>query len=210
MAEAILNTDMITKPLLPLRGLLVLPGMLVNVDVGREKSMIAVREAMNTDKRIILAAQKDASRSEITAADICSWGVVAEVKQQLQLPNGAIRILVEGLQRVQLSEVTEVHQNDSDYFVGQGMLRASIAGDGTEEEALRRLLLEAFEQWVLVTKKINADVVQAFKAQPDTGRVADMMCGYLPISLEEKEKVLETVAVNERLRYLYGLSLIHI
>ena len=205
MAEAILNTDMITKSLLPLRGLLVLPGMLVNVDVGREKSMIAVREAMNTDKRIILAAQKDASRSEITAADICSWGVVAEVKQQLQLPNGAIRILVEGLQRVQLSEVTEVHQNDSDYFVGQGMLRASIAGDGTEEEALRRLLLEAFEQWVLVTKKINADVVQAFKAQPDTGRVADMMCGYLPISLEEKEKVLETVAVNERLRYLYGL-----
>ena len=205
MAEAILNTDMITKPLLPLRGLLVLPGMLVNVDVGREKSMIAVREAMNTDKRIILAAQKDASRSEITAADICSWGVVAEVKQQLQLPNGAIRILVEGLQRMQLSEVTEVHQNDSDYFVGQGMLRASIAGDGTEEEALRRLLLEAFEQWVLVTKKINADVVQAFKAQPDTGRVADMMCGYLPISLEEKEKVLETVAVNERLRYLYGL-----
>ena len=205
MAEAILNTEMITKPLLPLRGLLVLPGMLVNVDVGREKSMIAVREAMNTDKRIILAAQKDASRSEITAADICSWGVVAEVKQQLQLPNGAIRILVEGLQRVQLSEVTEVHQNDSDYFVGQGMLRASIAGDGTEEEALRRLLLEAFEQWVLVTKKINADVVQAFKAQPDTGRVADMMCGYLPISLEEKEKVLETVAVNERLRYLYGL-----
>ena len=205
MAEAILNTDMITKPLLPLRGLLVLPGMLVNVDVGREKSMIAVREAMNTDKRIILAAQKDASRSEITAADICSWGVVAEVKQQLQLPNGAIRILVEGLQRVQLSEVTEVHQNDSDYFVGQGMLRASIAGDGTEEEALRRLLLEAFEQWVLVTKKINAEVVQSFKAQPDTGRVADMMCGYLPISLEEKEKVLETVAVNERLRYLYGL-----
>ena len=205
MAEAIMNTEMVTKPLLPLRGLLVLPGMLVNVDVGREKSMIAVREAMNTDKRIILAAQKDASRSEITAADICSWGVVAEVKQQLQLPNGAIRILVEGLQRVQLSEVTEVHQNDSDYFVGQGMLRASIAGDGTEEEALRRLLLEAFEQWVLVTKKINADVVQAFKAQPDTGRVADMMCGYLPISLEEKEKVLETVAVNERLRYLYGL-----
>ena len=205
MAEAIMNTEMVTMPLLPLRGLLVLPGMLVNVDVGREKSMIAVREAMNTDKRIILAAQKDASRSEITAADICSWGVVAEVKQQLQLPNGAIRILVEGLQRVQLSEVTEVHQNDSDYFVGQGMLRASIAGDGTEEEALRRLLLEAFEQWVLVTKKINADVVQAFKAQPDTGRVADMMCGYLPISLEEKEKVLETVAVNERLRYLYGL-----
>ena len=205
MAEAIMNTEMVTMPLLPLRGLLVLPGMLVNVDVGREKSMAAVRAVMDVDKKIILAAQKDASRSEVTTADIHAWGVVAEVKQQLQLPSGALRILVEGLDRVQLSNITEVHQNDSDYFVGQGMLQASVAGDATDEEALRRLLLDAFEQWVLVTKKINAEVVQAFKAQPDTGRVADMMCGYLPISLEEKEKVLEATVVNERLRYLYEL-----
>ena len=81
----------------------------------------------------------------------------------------------------------------------------SVAGDGTEAEALRRLLLEAFEQWVLLTKKINAEVIQAFKAQPDTGKVADMMCGYLPISLEEMEKTLETAVVNERLRYLFEL-----
>lgn len=205
MAEAILNTEMITKPLLPLRGLLVLPGMLVNVDVGREKSMAAVRAVMDVDKKIILAAQKDANRSDITTADIYGWGVVAEVKQQLQLPSGAMRILVEGAQRVQLSDVTEVHQNDSDFFIGQGSIMASYAGDPTEEEALRRLLLDAFEQWVLVTKKINAEVVQAFKSQPDTGRVADMMCGYLPISIEEKEKVLETTDVNVRLRYLYEL-----
>lgn len=205
MAEAIVNTEMITKPLLPLRGLLVLPGMLVNVDVGREKSMAAVRAVMDTDKKIILAAQRDANRSDITTADIYGWGVVAEVKQQLQLPSGAMRILVEGAQRVQLSDVTEVHQNDSDFFIGQGSIMASYAGDPTEEEALRRLLLDAFEQWVLVTKKINAEVVQAFKSQPDTGRVADMMCGYLPISIEEKEKVLETTDVNVRLRYLYEL-----
>lgn len=205
MAEAIVNTEMITKPLLPLRGLLVLPGMLVNVDVGREKSMAAVRAVMDTDKKIILAAQRDANLSDITTADIYGWGVVAEVKQQLQLPSGAMRILVEGAQRVQLSDVTEVHQNDSDFFIGQGSIMASFAGDPTEEEALRRLLLDAFEQWVLVTKKINAEVVQAFKSQPDTGRVADMMCGYLPISIEEKEKVLETIDVNVRLRYLYEL-----
>lgn len=205
MAEAIVNTEMITKPLLPLRGLLVLPGMLVNVDVGREKSMAAVRAVMDTDKKIILAAQRDANRSDITTADIYGWGVVAEVKQQLQLPSGAMRILVEGAQRVQLSDVTEVHQNNSDFFIGQGSIMASLAGDPTEEEALRRLLLDAFEQWVLVTKKINAEVVQAFKSQPDTGRVADMMCGYLPISIEEKEKVLETTDVNVRLRYLYEL-----
>ena len=106
MAEAIVNTEMITKPLSPLRGLLVLPGMLVNVDVGREKSMAAVRAVMDTDKKIILAAQRDANRSDITTADIYGWGVVAEVKQQLQLPSGAMRILVEGAQRVQLSDVT--------------------------------------------------------------------------------------------------------
>ena len=107
MAEAIMNTtEMITMPLLPLRGLLVLPGMLVNVDVGREKSMAAVRAVMDVDKKIILAAQKDASRSEVTTADIQAWGVVAEVKQQLQLPSGALRILVEGLERVQLCNIT--------------------------------------------------------------------------------------------------------
>ena len=205
MGEAINSTAMITKPLLPLRGLLVLPGMLVNVDVGREKSMAAVRAVMDADKKIILTAQRDANRSDITTEDLYGWGVVAEVKQQLQLPSGAMRILVEGLDRIQLSQVTEVHQNDSDFFVGQGDIVLGIAGDATEEEALRRLLLESFEQWVLVTKKINAEVVQAFKAQPDTGKVADMMTGYLPISLEEKEKVLEQALINERLRYLYEL-----
>lgn len=206
MAEIMENkNNLLTMPLLALRGLLVLPGMLVNVDVGRDKSMAAVRAVMEGDKRIILAAQKDAAQAEVTAADLYSWGVVAEIKQQLTLPSGAMRLLVEGLERVQLSNVAEVHQNDSDFFVGQGFIINSIAGDVTDETALRRLLLDAFENWVLVTKKINADVVQAFKAQPDTGRVADMMTGYLPISLEEKEQILETADINGRLRYLYEI-----
>lgn len=206
MAEIMENkNNLLTMPLLALRGLLVLPGMLVNVDVGRDKSMAAVRAVMEGDKRIILTAQKDAAQAEVTAADLYSWGVVAEIKQQLTLPSGAMRLLVEGLERVQLSNVAEVHQNDSDFFVGQGFVINSIAGDVTEETALRRLLLDAFENWVLVTKKINVDVVQAFKAQPDTGRVADMMTGYLPISLEEKEQILETADINGRLRYLYEI-----
>ena len=92
MGEAINSTAMIKKPLLPLRGLLVLPGMLVNVDVGREKSMAAVRAVMDADKKIILTAQRDANRSDITTEDLYGWGVVAEVKQQLQLPSGAMRI----------------------------------------------------------------------------------------------------------------------
>lgn len=206
MAEIMENeNNLLTMPLLALRGLLVLPGMLVNVDVGRDKSMAAVRAVMEKDKRIILTVQKDAAQAEFTAADLYSWGVVAEIKQQLTLPSGAMRLLVEGLARVRLSNVAEVHQNDSDFFVGQGYVVNSIAGDAAEETALRRLLLDAFENWVLVTKKINADVVQAFKAQPDTGRVADMMTGYLPVSLEEKEQILEIADINSRLHYLYEL-----
>lgn len=197
--------NLLTKPLLPLRGLVILPGMLVNVDVGRDKSMAAVKAVLDDDKKILLAAQKDASRADISAEDLHGWGVLAEIKQQLNLPSGAMRLLVEGLARVRLSEVTETCQDGGDYFVGQGELVPSAAGDATEAEALRRLLLEAFENWVLLTKKINAEVVQAFKSQPDTGRVADMITGYLPVSLEEKQRVLEMPAVNERLRYLYEL-----
>ncbi len=200
MAETLL-----TKPLLPLRGLVILPGMLVNVDVGRDKSMAAVKAAMDDDKRIFLAAQRDASRADVSAADLHDWGVLAEIKQQLSLPSGAVRLLVEGLERVRLADVTEIRLDNSDYFVGQGAVVPSAAGDATEAEALRRLLLDAFEKWVLLTKKINIEVVQAFKTQPDTGRVADMITGYLPVSLDEKERVLESFAVNERLRYLYEL-----
>ncbi|MDO4920461.1 MAG: endopeptidase La [Phascolarctobacterium sp.] len=196
---------LLTKPLLPLRGLVILPGMLVNVDVGRDKSMAAVKAALDEDKRILLAAQKDAARADINVSDLYNWGVLAEIKQQLTLPSGAMRLLVEGLERVRLTDVTEVSRDNEDYFVGQGEIAPSVAGDAAEAEALRRLLLEAFENWVLLTKKINAEVVQAFKAQPDTGRVADMITGYLPVSLQEKERVLETAAVNERLRYLYEL-----
>ena len=92
MGEAMIDTEMITKPLLPLRGLLVLPGMMVNVDVGREKSMAAVRAVMEGEKKIILTAQKDVNINDVTTADLFGWGVLAEVKQQLQLPSGAMRI----------------------------------------------------------------------------------------------------------------------
>ncbi len=197
--------ELLTKPLLALRGLVVLPGMLVNIDVGRDKSMAAVRVAAENDSKIILTAQRDMEQNEVTAEDLCAWGVLADIKQEIQLPSGAMRLLVEGVGRVKLSSVTEVHQNDSDYFVGQGEIVPSVRGDVTEEAALRRLLLETFEQWVALTKKINGEIVHSFKAQPDSGRVADMMAGYLPLSLNNKEELLEQVDVNLRMRYLYEL-----
>jgi ATP-dependent Lon protease len=197
--------ELFTKPLLALRGLVVLPSMLVNIDVGRDKSMAAVRVAAENDSKIILTAQRDMEQNEVTAEDLCAWGVLADIKQEIQLPSGAMRLLVEGVGRVKLSSVTEVHQNDSDYFVAQGEIVPSVRGDATEEAALRRLLLETFEQWVALTKKINGEIVHSFKAQPDSGRVADMMAGYLPLSLNNKEELLEQVDVNLRMRYLYEL-----
>lgn len=201
-----MEENFLTNAILPLRGLLILPGMIANVDVGRDKSLAAIRVASAEDNKILLVTQKDPNVAEITKEDLYDWGVLAEIKQQLQLPNGAIRLLVEGLQRVQLTEVNDVQQeDDSDYFVGQGKVVLSIAENSAECDAVMRLLLEEFESWSVVSKKVNPEVVQSFKAEPDYGRAADMMAGYLPLSLEEKETLLETVEVKARLRSLYEL-----
>ena len=197
--------EIMTKPVLALRGVLILPGMIANVDVGREKSIAAVDAAMETGKQILLVGQKDSAKEEIELDALYDFGILAEIKQQLQLPSGAVRVLVEGLERIQLTDITEVHQNEKDFLVGQYELVESIAKDNVETAALRRLLLEAFEQWVMITKKVNPDTVEAFKTQADVGRVADMITGYLPIALTEKERLLETADINDRLRLLYEI-----
>lgn len=192
------------KPLLALRGMMVLPGMIINLDIGRDKSMNAVETVMNNDRMILLVTQKDASVTDITADDLYKFGVLAEVKQELRLPNGAIRILVEGLERVEILEVRDADQPKS-YFTGEARIIRRQHEEDAETAALRRLLIEAFEQWILLTKKVNAEVLQTFKSQPDSGKVADLITGYLPVSLEEKETLLETGEVKKRLRMLYEI-----
>lgn len=196
--------DITIKPLLALRGMMVLPGMIINLDIGRDKSMNAVETVMNNDRMILLVTQKDASVTDITADDLYKFGVLAEVKQELRLPNGALRILVEGLERVEIIEVRDADQPKS-YFTGEARIIRREHKEDAETAALRRLLIEAFEQWILLTKKVNAEVLQTFNSQPDSGRVADMITGYLPVSLEEKETLLETGEVKKRLRMLYEI-----
>lgn len=205
-----MSEELLTIPLLALRGMVILPGMITNIDIGRDKSIAAVNAVignavMGAEKKILLAAQKDASMTEITAADVYMFAVLAQIKQQVRLPNGAVRLLVEGLERVQLTDVTEVHYKDRDYFVGQGRIMSAAQDSSVETEALRRLLLEAFEKWALLTKKAGGEVVQALKEQSDAGRVADMMTGYLMLSLPEKQQLLETVDVQLRLHLLYEM-----
>lgn len=195
----------ITKPLLALRGVLIFPGMIANLDVGREKSIAAIDAAEGTDKQIILVGQKQAEQENVVADDLYEWGVLANIKQRLQLPNGAVRLLVEGLERVHVLNAVEVHENEQDFFVGEVEVVPADDAVDAEAEGLRRLLLDAFEQWVLLTKKVNPDTVQSLKSRTDLSKVPDIIVGYLPLALTEKEELLEMAPLKLRLRKLYEI-----
>lgn len=195
----------ITKPLLALRGVLIFPGMIVNLDVGREKSIAAIDAAEATDKQIILVGQKQPEQENVAADDLYEWGVLANIKQRLQLPNGAVRLLVEGLERVHVLNAAEVHENEQEFFVGEVEVVPADDAVDAEAEGLRRLLLDAFEQWVLLTKKVNPDTVQSLKSRTDLSKVPDIIVGYLPLALTEKEELLEMAPLKLRLRKLYEI-----
>lgn len=195
----------ITKPLLALRGVLIFPGMIANLDVGREKSIAAIDAAEATDKQIILVGQKQPEQENVAADDLYEWGVLANIKQKLQLPNGAVRLLVEGLERVHVLHAADVHDNERDFFVGEVEIVPADDAVDAEAEGLRRLLLDAFEQWVLLTKKVNPDTVQSLKSRADVSKVPDIIVGYLPLSLTEKEELLEMAPLKLRLRKLYEI-----
>lgn len=195
----------ITKPLLALRGVLIFPGMIANLDVGREKSIAAIDAAEATDKQIILVGQKQPEQENVAADDLYEWGVLANIKQKLQLPNGAVRLLVEGLERVHVLNAAEVHENEQEFFVGEVEVVPADDAVDAEAEGLRRLLLDAFEQWVLLTKKVNPDTVQSLKSRADVSKVPDIIVGYLPLSLTEKEELLEMAPLKLRLRKLYEI-----
>lgn len=190
-------------PLLPLRGMLVFPGMIINLDVGRERSVHSVEAAMAADKQILLVAQKEAVTMEPGQQDLFKYGVIAEIKQLLKLPSGALRILVEGLTRAEIESVIEAPTIDT-YFQANTLPVESIIRSDNEVEALRRMLIENFEQWIIASKKVNSEVLLTFKDQIDPCRVSDMIAGYLSISIEEKEQILEAIDVKERMNKLYN------
>ncbi len=188
-------------PLLPLRGMLVFPGMIINLDVGRDRSIKAVESAMAINRKILLVTQREAGTIEPSESDLFTYGVIAEIKQLLKLPNGALRILVEGLSR---AKIEAVRDNKEIYFEAEVQEIASMIVDSNEVEALKRMLIETFEQWILASKKITSEVLLTFKDQPDPGRIADMIAGYLTIGVDEKESVLEAIDVKDRMNLLYS------
>ena len=190
-------------PLLALRGIIVFPGMTVNLDVGRDKSINAVNAAMQLDKKILLVTQLDAETADPKREELYNYGVVAEIKQLLKLPSGAIRILIQGLERAELTSLIDAPFKDT-YLEGFAMPVASVEPEeNSETEAMRRVLLQSFEKWLVTGKKVTTEVMLNFKNITTAGEIADIIAGYLTISIDEKEELLELADVKERMHKLH-------
>lgn len=190
-------------PLLALRGIIVFPGMTVNLDVGRDKSINAVNAAMQLDKKILLVTQRDAETADPKREELYNYGVVAEIKQLLKLPSGAIRILIQGLERAELTSLIDAPFKDT-YLEGFAMPVASVEPEeNSETEAMRRVLLQSFEKWLVTAKKVTTEVMLNFKNITTAGEIADIIAGYLTISIDEKEELLELADVKERMHKLH-------
>lgn len=194
--------ELLTRPLLPLRGIIVFPGVVTNIDVGREKSMHAVEAAMNRDKLLYVTTQKDASVQDAVPSDLYEVGVVVEIKQMLRLPNGGMRILVEGLSRVVYTAIDDAITRTG-CFVGTAKGLPDVLTLDLETGALERLLRETFEQWVLNNKKVSVEVMEGFRAERNLSRLTDLIANTVNLDIAFKQKLLATADVKQRIRELY-------
>ncbi|AEH46988.1 ATP-dependent protease La [Parageobacillus thermoglucosidasius NBRC 107763] len=181
-------------PLLPLRGLLVFPTMVLHLDVGREKSVRALEKAMVEDHIILLISQKDVSIDEPDMDDLYKMGTLARVKQLLKLPNGTFRVLVEGIARAIITEIV----SEEPYFMVKAEKFVDRTTKDLEDEALKRTMLEYFEQYINLSKRLSADIYASIADIDEPGRMADIIASHLPLKLEEKQRILETIDVKER------------
>ena len=189
-----------TYPVLPLRDIVVFPHMIVPLFVGREKSVRALEAVMESDSPILLAAQKDAAIDEPTEEGIFRAGVLANVLQLLKLPDGTVKVLVEGRERV---EITDFVPHD-DHFMAEARVLDETMGDEATVAALVRTVTEEFERYVKVRKNIPEEVVTAVSEASEPGKLADLVAGHMGIDLERKQDLLDTLEVAARLEKIYG------
>lgn len=188
-------------PLLPLRGLLVYPSMVLHLDVGREKSVQALEQSMMDDNEIFLVSQKEVNIDEPSQDDLYTIGTVARVKQMVKLPNGTNRVLVEGLFRASIENLS-----DDEEFYHADIIKIEDEHEGeNEEEALMRTLMDQFEKFVKVSKKVSQETYNTVSDIDEPSHMADMVASHLPIKLKEKQMVLETSNVKDRLQKLVDM-----
>ncbi|HEX8887297.1 MAG TPA: endopeptidase La [Noviherbaspirillum sp.] len=187
-------------PLLPLRDVVVFPHMVIPLFVGRPKSIKALEAAMEQGKSIMLAAQKAAAKDEPSAEDIYEIGCIANILQMLKLPDGTVKVLVEGAQRARIHKITEL---DS-HFTAELTPVESEPGDEAEVEAMRRAIVQQFDQYVKLNKKIPPEILTSLAGIDDAGRLADTIAAHLPLKLEQKQVILEIFDVAKRHEHLLG------
>jgi ATP-dependent Lon protease len=197
MAE-IQSPNLDNLPLLPLRDVVVFPHMVIPLFVGRAKSIKALEAAMESSKSIMLVAQRNASKDDPVADDIYEIGCVSNILQLLKLPDGTVKVLVEGTHRARIQAIRDI----GDYLVCDSINIENEQTTSPENEALRRALLTQFEQYVKLNKKIPPEILTSLNGIDDPGRLADTVAAHLPIKIEQKEEVLAMVKVNERLERL--------
>ena len=175
--------------------------MVIPLFVGREKSIRCLEAAMEKDKSVLLVVQKDASTDEPQIDDIYQVGTLANILQLLKLPDGTVKVLVEGSQRVQLNELVDT----DGFFVGETTQMEDELIEDRELEVLMRSAVNQFEGYVKLNKKIPPEVLTSVTAIEDASRLADTMAAHMPLKLEDKQRVLETMNVVERLEFLMAM-----
>ena len=196
-----LPAEPITLPLLPLRDVVVFPHMVIPLFVGRPKSIKALEAAMEAGRQIMLVAQKAAGKDEPKADDMFEIGCVSTILQMLKLPDGTVKVLVEGMQRATTNLVTE----RDDYFVGEVVPVPPGTEPSSEVEALRRAVTQQFDQYVKLNKKIPPEILTSISGIDDAGRLVDTIAAHLPLKLEAKQSVLDLFDVAKRLEKLLEL-----
>ena len=193
-------TEQSQLPLLPLRDVVVFPHMVIPLFVGRPKSIKALEAAMEQGKSIMLAAQKAAAKDEPSAEDIYKIGCVANILQMLKLPDGTVKVLVEGAQRARIHNISEIDT----HFIADLSPVESEPGDESEVEAMRRAIVQQFDQYVKLNKKIPPEILTSLAGIDDAGRLADTIAAHLPLKLEQKQVILEIFNVAKRHEHLLG------
>ncbi|WP_346798362.1 endopeptidase La [Halomonas sp. Bachu 37] len=189
-------------PLLPLRDVVVYPQMVIPLFVGREKSIQALEAAMAADKRVLLVAQREAAQDEPDNADLYAMGTVADIMQLLKLPDGTVKVLIEGVFR---ADVVNIEENDQGYTQAQLLSRESHPLTAREQEALVRVLLNQFEQYVKLSKKVPNEVLNSLAGIEDPSRLVDTVCAHLSLKIGDKQELLEMDRVRDRIEHLMAL-----
>src|SRR5919202_4143489 len=190
--------EIVQYPLLPLRDVVVFPHMVIPLFVGRPKSIKAMETAMEAGKSILLVAQKSAAKDDPGPQDMYSIGCVSNILQMLKLPDGTVKVLVEGGTRAHIRDVIDVRT----HWVAEASAVAPEGAVAPEVEALRRALLSAFDQYVKLNKKIPPEILTPLSGIDEAGRLADTVAAHLPLKLEQKQQVLEMFDVKQRLEHL--------